>query len=227
MERDVFLSLLALDSYNPGYGSSVGNLPESGKIGTAMVRAFKPGEQEGWQTAGFYGIAYDWNGETVISYRGTSFNDGFSEETLLDAATGWIVGAGLTGSLLEAIDGVLSWPLPIDPLDALGIKGASQARLAIDFYEDLQGDSVFEGVASTNDPAGAKPIVTTDTQSTRYAISFARARCALRAIPLRPLVSWKSPFRRLCGSPHGRFITSFMSGRSLAVPSRLWFSLST
>ena len=41
---------------------------------------------------------------------------------------------------------------------------------------------------------------------------------ALRTIALRPLVSWSRPFRRLCGSPQARLMTSFMSGRSLAVP---------
>lgn len=48
-----------------------------------------------------------------------------------------------------------------------------------------------------------------------YAAFFALA--ALRTMPERPLVSWNSPLRRLSGSPHARLITSFMSGRSLAV----------
>ncbi len=73
MDREVFLSLLALDSYNRGYGANVGSLAESGGIGTATIRPFEPGEQDGWEAAGFYAIAYDWNGETVISYRGTNF----------------------------------------------------------------------------------------------------------------------------------------------------------
>ena len=98
MDRDVFLSLLALDSYNRGYGSLVGNLPESGKIGTATLRAFKPGEQGGWQTAGFYGIAYDWNGQTVISYRGTDFPRDWTLNQIkalrADAYHGWRIGAG-------------------------------------------------------------------------------------------------------------------------------------
>ena len=58
-----------------------------------------------WQDAGFYAIAYDWTGETVISYRGTSFNQEFSAANLQDAATGWIVGAGFSACSGAAIEG--------------------------------------------------------------------------------------------------------------------------
>lgn len=71
MDSDVFLSLLALDSYNRGYGANIGGLAEDGMIGNASIREFQPREQDGWQAAGFYAIAYDWNGQTIISYRGT------------------------------------------------------------------------------------------------------------------------------------------------------------
>ena len=85
MNREVFLSLLALDAYNRGYRANVGGLPESGGIGEASIvtRESIYGEQadailQSWQAAGFYAIAYDWNGETIISapsssWRGTSF----------------------------------------------------------------------------------------------------------------------------------------------------------
>lgn len=72
MDSDVFLSLLALDSYNRGYGANVGGLTETGGIGSANIRPFVLGEQEGWQAVNFYAIAYNWNGETIISYRGTN-----------------------------------------------------------------------------------------------------------------------------------------------------------
>jgi len=82
MNREVFLSLLALDAYNRGYGqsvllnegdSSVGQSEANRFIGTARisrqsdVEVGTPGVN-----AGFYAIAYHWNGETVISYRGTN-----------------------------------------------------------------------------------------------------------------------------------------------------------
>ncbi|MGB7373243.1 hypothetical protein [Pontixanthobacter sp.] len=79
MNSDVFLSLLALDSYNRGYGANVGGLSESGSIGNASIitRAEIFGNEadavlQSWQAAGFYAIAYEWQGETIISYRGTS-----------------------------------------------------------------------------------------------------------------------------------------------------------
>jgi hypothetical protein len=80
MNRDVFLSLLALDSYNRGYGEGVFTEPRGGgavqneagrTIGNATI--IDVPLPEGSLAAGFYAIAYEWNGETVISYRGTNF----------------------------------------------------------------------------------------------------------------------------------------------------------
>lgn len=79
MNRDVFLAILALDSYNRGYGVRIRGLEESGHLGSATIRTFEDGEQEGWQDAGFYAIAYDWNGETIISYRGTDHLNPFDD----------------------------------------------------------------------------------------------------------------------------------------------------
>ena len=82
MNREVFLSLLALDAYNRGYGQTLvlnGGDTTSGVnelnrlIGSARVAAQDITDEA--QAAGFYAIAYDWNGETVISYRGTNFPD--------------------------------------------------------------------------------------------------------------------------------------------------------
>ena len=78
MHKEVFLSLLALDAYNRGYGQNVllnagdstGGQNELGrKIGTAQIVRQDITDQA--QAAGFYAIAYQWNGETIISYRGT------------------------------------------------------------------------------------------------------------------------------------------------------------
>jgi hypothetical protein len=63
LDRDVFLSLLALDAYNRGLGASVGrlsNIPNVSKIGEATIindsdRLF--GQDA--ITAGFYAIVYD------------------------------------------------------------------------------------------------------------------------------------------------------------------------
>ena len=79
MNRDVFLSLLALDSYNRGYGRNVfaNGLATEGSeaerhIGTATI--LNVDLPAGSEAAGFYAIAYDWNGDAVISHRGTNFD---------------------------------------------------------------------------------------------------------------------------------------------------------
>jgi hypothetical protein len=77
---DVFLSLLALDAYNRGYGQGVftvkgddltGTDEIDRKIGLATIIADDITQNA--QAAGFYAIAYDCKGETIISFRGTNF----------------------------------------------------------------------------------------------------------------------------------------------------------
>jgi hypothetical protein len=38
---------------------NVGSLSEAGNIGAATIRLFQPREQEGWEAAGFYAVAYE------------------------------------------------------------------------------------------------------------------------------------------------------------------------
>lgn len=73
MNRDLFLSILALDSYNRGYGERLSGLPTAGNIGTAQVKsdALTKLDADEVIAADFYAIAYEWGGETIISYRGT------------------------------------------------------------------------------------------------------------------------------------------------------------
>ncbi len=84
MNRDVFLSILALDSYNRGYGANLNGLAQSGGIGLAAIGInssvlLDANGQRLDEAAGFYRIAYDVSnvsgvlpGDRVISYRGTS-----------------------------------------------------------------------------------------------------------------------------------------------------------
>ena len=74
LNRDVFLSILALDAYNRGYGQNVDDLSAEGQIGTANILgdALSELDADDVIAAGFYAIAYAWNGETVISFRGTN-----------------------------------------------------------------------------------------------------------------------------------------------------------
>lgn len=117
MDRDVFMSLLALDSYNRGYDAKLAGLDESGELGGASIRTSTPLEQAEWEGEGFYAIAYQWNGETIISYRGTDNPNPLTAAS--DLWNGWVIGGGF--------------------------NDASQAGLAIKFYEAVKGQLIYEG----------------------------------------------------------------------------------
>jgi hypothetical protein len=82
MNRDVFLSILALDSYNRGYGANLVIPGVSAGLGLATVlRQSNIFENSAEVAAGFYAIAYDVSnvsgflpGDRVMSYRGTSIS---------------------------------------------------------------------------------------------------------------------------------------------------------
>ncbi len=115
MNRDVFLSILAMDSYNRGYGEGVRGLPlvaNVTKLGTATIKTDSVIELgANAQAAGFYAIAYDWNGEKVISFRGTDFGE--VESGARDVLNGWSMFTGFGTD--------------------------SQASLARDFYRRVTG----------------------------------------------------------------------------------------
>ncbi len=73
---NLMLAILAMDSYNRGYGAGIEGLGGIGsKIGGATISTdstLKLGEGVD-SAAGFYAVAYDWNGQKIISYRGTDF----------------------------------------------------------------------------------------------------------------------------------------------------------
>jgi len=112
ISKELFLSILAMDSYNRGYESGILGLGgENYKIGSATIG--KDAEQlldaGVAKAAGFYAIAYEItddsieglaNGQKVISYRGTdnpgswSNLDPWSTTPGGDAWNGWSVGAG-------------------------------------------------------------------------------------------------------------------------------------
>ena len=73
-KTDLIYAILAMDSYNRGYGFGITDLPSSGKIGSYQITR-QSDVQVGStaRTAGFYAIAYKnaATDETVISYRGT------------------------------------------------------------------------------------------------------------------------------------------------------------
>ena len=100
MNREVFLSILAMDSYQRGYAPGINGLdfqPNVTKIGNATILADSPRYQvtASGQSVGFYASAYQWGTDTVISYRGTDFDintDGkgvFDSEFWKDLKDGW------------------------------------------------------------------------------------------------------------------------------------------
>ncbi len=115
IDRDLFLSILALDSYNRGYNEGV---VISGSSGLGTATFLQDTNTAPAQQAGFYGIAYNWEGEKIISYRGTD-NFGLAND---------IGGAG-------ASDITTGWTL------ALGYPGGGQAALAMQFYQTVTGVS--------------------------------------------------------------------------------------
>jgi hypothetical protein len=125
MAANTYRAILAMDSYNRGYGANV-NLSGSA-IGVIQLLnretlGITSDQYAKWQAAGFYAQAYNWNGENVISYRGTNFDfsltsveDFLNSPLIKDAWNGWTLGAGFSG--------------------------ASQGGLAVEFYKAVAGVS--------------------------------------------------------------------------------------
>ncbi|MEQ1698241.1 MAG: hypothetical protein ABL901_20620, partial [Hyphomicrobiaceae bacterium] len=91
ISNDLFLAILAMDSYNRGYGAGIGPA-ETGIVGTQIGNATRINTAlpTGYQTASFYAEAYTWNNQTVISYRGT--------DAPLDVVNGWVTALGSMGT---------------------------------------------------------------------------------------------------------------------------------
>jgi hypothetical protein len=78
MNENVFRAILAMYSYNRGYGAGVNGLSQTvgTTIGNATIIANAEDDNGVAQAAGFYASAYRWNGTDVISYRGTNADFG-------------------------------------------------------------------------------------------------------------------------------------------------------
>lgn len=113
ISSELMKAILSLDSYNRGYGAGVifgdnagendYSLDTAGtQIGTATIvlnsEIFQSNGQREDASIGFYGIAYTYNGETVIAYRGTDDRDETDPNNQIDDNTGWPIGAGLVGA---------------------------------------------------------------------------------------------------------------------------------
>jgi hypothetical protein len=116
-EQDLFLAILSMDSYNRGYGQ--GMILEGNSIGSANISVQSDIDEESPEVAaGFYAIAYNWNGKTVISYRGT-------DEFGPDIVNGYGIGAGDPAGIVDDITGI----------------GSLQGQMALEFYNLAGGSS--------------------------------------------------------------------------------------
>jgi len=115
-KTDLIYAILAMDSYNRGYGSSVKDLAPLGTIGgwSILTTAEVEYDQDA-RDAGFYAIAYKNGDDIVISFRGTDRNG------IIPA-----VHPNLGGS--DAVNGYGI---------ALGLTDAPQGLLALQFFEDI------------------------------------------------------------------------------------------
>jgi hypothetical protein len=107
-----------MDSYNRGYGEGIFGLPvilNQTKIGDAtIIRQSDVTAGAAGVNAGFYAIAYQLNGQKIISYRGTNFEleGGRESELAKDAFNGWTLGAGFS-SAAQAQQAYPARPLPL------------------------------------------------------------------------------------------------------------------
>lgn len=118
MNTNLFKAILAMDSYNRGYGEGI-TLPvalNTTKIGNATIISQSDTDATHDPVKkGFYGIAYQLaSGEKVIAYRGTDDYNG-----ILDYFTSKDVG---------------SWTL------GTGNYRAEQALMALQFYNGVAGN---------------------------------------------------------------------------------------
>ncbi|WP_164736472.1 calcium-binding protein [Rhizobium vallis] len=125
VSRELMTAILSMDAYNRGYGAGTVLDQNASRIGDAIIDRDSSilgvdGDIRRDISAGFYGIAYEWNGATVISYRGTNAETAANFAT--DALNGYFVGAGypqnnqayLAADFFQAITGTTN----LDPSSA-------------------------------------------------------------------------------------------------------------
>ncbi len=101
---ELMYAILAMDAYNQGYKPGIAH--DETQIGTATkttdsTLVFKdpnadPNDLTPDEVVDFYAAAYSYNGQTVISYRGT-------DDPLPDVNYGYSLGMGLPGGAQDAM----------------------------------------------------------------------------------------------------------------------------
>src|SRR6056297_2682870 len=134
ISKDLFLAILAMDSYNRGYAPGIE--VDGDKIGFASIgkdSSSLAGPVDIAEDNGFYAISYSMDqsehgiasGSQILSFRGTDNVSGLGQGGS-DLWSGWMVGAGVNG-------------------DSGSFFGAgSQADLTFRFFEEAVGASAFD-----------------------------------------------------------------------------------
>ncbi|MCA9462544.1 MAG: hypothetical protein KC590_10470 [Nitrospira sp.] len=134
ISSELMYAILAMDSYNRGYnpgitltGTQVGNATigvDSAVLNTELnTDPNDPNRID--QTAGFYAVAYQWNDDSIISYRGTD-NPGLWADDISGGSDVWN-GYGL----------------------GVGSPYAEQGRLAAEFYQAVTGTQSSDPLAES------------------------------------------------------------------------------
>jgi hypothetical protein len=123
-------AILAMDAYNQGYSPQIFGVGT--QIGDATLsQGSDVNPASASVAAGFYAVAYNWNGYTVISYRGTDN-----------------IGGGVdNGGIVTGGDLWNGWT------NGGGYYAALQAGLAIQFYRGAKKAGALAGYVIANDNA--------------------------------------------------------------------------
>ncbi|GJL61950.1 MAG: hypothetical protein NPIRA04_06040 [Nitrospirales bacterium] len=211
ISRDLFLAILSMDSYNRGYKAGINdggpNDPDGlGRLGSQIGNAtvIQQDISPEAQAAGFYAVAYEWDGETIISYRGTdnplvegplvdypiAFNDDFDEaqvhlaSAFFQAVAGTVVpntitttGHSLGGALAGFVGSLYEQEsLAFAPIDFF--PAVQNFRLLIDRYQVVK-DTPNANTDTINLPG----------MGTFNTVSFAEAQLVAMGIPLTNIPS--------------------------------------
>ncbi len=115
MSDKLTYAILAMDAYNRGYGAKLPGLSDAPgtKIGLATILSSDGNASA--QKIGFYALAYELEGKTVVSFRGTDELNIFNRAN--DIFNGWVGGAGFI---------------------------STQAKRAAQYYESVVENSLYQ-----------------------------------------------------------------------------------
>lgn len=173
-KADLISAILALDSYNRGYGASISGLPQTGDDARLGNYSIIPGiSQDGWSAAGFYGIAYQNGDQTIVSYRGTDVPLPIDSPTQggNDPLNGYGLAFGLPGQ------GTVDFSL----LGHTVTARATQAQLAEEFYKTVAAETLGSTIHVHTAQKGRRRV--------GHARSMIAAEASRELQPTRPILS--------------------------------------